>query len=134
MNDIRGQDKGAARAPRERALLQARLSFANGAMSYNCRVTQISAGGVRIAIEGHSPLPEHLHITIPQRGIDSPARLVWRTEDSAGLAFHGHERAPEPAPRGLRERIRELEAENAALRAKVTALSGELKQRIDDGY
>ena len=129
----RAQASSERRAPRERAFLQGRVSFANGSMSFTCRVTQISTTGCRIALESHAPLPERIRIAIPQRGIDTQARLVWRSEDSAALAFLGGETAPGADADHLRRRLRELEAENAALKARITLLLAEIKQK-DEGY
>ena len=58
---------------------------------------------------------------------------MWRNEDSAALAFLAGETAPSAETDSLRERLRALESENAALRARITLLLAEIKQK-DEGY
>ena len=121
------------RAPRERAFLQAIISFAGGAVSFPCFVTQISASGAKIALDAQISLPEHFHIAIPQKGVDREARLVWRNEVSAALVFDVAEKSVEYNTRGLERRLRAVEAENALLRTQVASLTARLKHQTE-GY
>ena len=125
-----GKDR---RAHRERAFLQARISFAGGSMSYPCFVTQISATGAKIALDAQVSLPERFHITIAQRNVDREARRVWQKEGSAALVFLAPEKSVKSDVRDLERRLRALEAENARLRAQISALSTRLKDQAE-GY
>jgi len=120
-------------APRERALLQARVSFAGGSMSFSSRVTQISATGARIAIKDDVAIPEHFQIAIPQKGIDCGARLVWRRAGHAGIIFKAAASPSDQTLQNLQLRIQELEAENKALKATIETLNARSSQ-FDTNY
>ena len=48
-------------------------------------------------------------------------RVAWQREEEAGVRFEG---APdEPDVRALKQRVRELEAENARLRSRILQLT-----------
>lgn len=120
------------RAPRERAFLQARLSYADGAMSLPCAVIQISATGAKLMLPEELTLPEKFRIVIAQKGIDCPARLIWRRGGHGAIAFQLDEAgAPAKSVDAYRARVRELEAENASLREKVAQLTARLKQSTE---
>jgi hypothetical protein len=125
----------AHRAPRERTLLQAHVSYAGGSISFSCLVAQISATGAKIAVDGQTALPEYFQIASPQRGIDCGARLVWRRSGYAGIAFTVAQEAEvaADASQNPNPRLQTLEAENKALRATVDKLTAQLSKFLD-GY
>jgi hypothetical protein len=121
------------RKPRERAFLQAKLSFADGAVSFPCLAIQISATGAKLAIDDSISAPDRFQIEIPQRGVDCPAKMIWRRKGHMGVAFEQPDvRKPEPWEASL-ARLRELEAENEKLRASLLALTEQVS-RITDNY
>lgn len=110
-------------APRERTFLPARISFGeNGMLSTQCTVTQLSASGARLNVLASTTLPDRFELSIPQRSLARRVRLVWRRGDLAGVQFDDQ---PEEsaAPEDLQARVRELEAANAKLRARVAELT-----------
>jgi|SRR5579872_654628 len=112
------------RAPRERTFLPARISFGEGgALSTQCTVTQLSSGGARLNVPTSVTMPDRFDLAIPVRGLNCRARLVWRRGDQAGVAFDDAGELDEPAPEDPRAKIRELEAANAKLRARVAELA-----------
>jgi hypothetical protein len=123
------------RAQRERALLQACVSYAGGSISFPCLVTQISATDAKIAVNDQTAIPENFQIAIPQRGIDCSARLVWRRAGHAGIAFKAAPTAEvvPDASQHPKARLRALETENKALRATIVRLTAQL-DRFADGY
>jgi hypothetical protein len=125
----------AHRAQRERTLLQARVSYAGGSISFSCLVAQISATGAKIAVNDQTALPEYFQIAIPQRGIDCGARLVWRRAGHAGIAFKVAQEAAVvlDASQNPDPRLQALEAENKALRATIDKLTVQLSKFLD-GY
>ena len=125
----------ARRAPRERVLLQASVSYAGGSTSFPCLVTQISATGAKIAVNDDVAMPEYFQIAIPQRGTDCGARLVWRRAGHAGIAFEDAPAAAvvADASHDPNTRLQALEAENNAQRATIDQLTAQLK-RFVDGY
>jgi hypothetical protein len=123
----------AHRAQRERTLLQARVSYSGGSISFSCLVAQISATGAKIAVKDQTALPEYFQIAIPQRGIDCGARLVWRRAGYAGIAFKVAQEAEvaADASQNPNPRLQALEAENKALRATVDKLTAQLSKFLD---
>lgn len=121
------------RAPRERAFLKARLSFANGTMSFPCLVTQISATGARLAVDDDAALPDHFQIAIAQKGVDRAAKLIWRRDGQAAVEFAPVGDEDPSSLEAALARLRVLEAENISLRATVAKLTGQLKQTTE-GY
>ena len=117
------------RAARQRALLNAKISYADGQITIPCTVTQISDTGAKISIEDSVSLPDRVRIEIFQRGVDSQARLVWRRGREAGLAFMSQEPLEGGAARSKQDRIRELEDEVTSLRAVVADLRAQLRGR-----
>ena len=118
-------------APRERVMLTGNLSYLNGKFSMSCLVVQISTTGARLSVDGDVALPEKLQLTIPQRGIDCPARFVWRRGRQVGVVFEDYcgpltENSPQ-------QHARDLEAENLRLRALLAKLEARLKDR-QEGY
>ncbi len=121
------------RSPRERAFLQARLSFAHGAVSFPCVVTQISANGAKLSVSDDVSVPDRFQIEIPQRGIDCPAEMVWRRNGQVGVVFLKPDARKAEGWETSLARLRELESENAKLRANLLSLTEQLN-RITEGY
>ena len=117
------------RAVRQRALLNAKLSYADGQISIPCTVTQISDTGAKVSLEESVSLPDRVRIEIFQRGVDSQARRVWRRGREAGFAFAGQEVADTAPTRAKPDRIRELEDEITSLRAVIADLKTQLRGR-----
>lgn len=117
-----------ARAPRERAYMQARVSYANGAMSSPATVMQISAGGAKLNLSTEFALPEQFDISVPQKGLATRARLVWRKDSVVGVAFIADAAVARPDAEAARSShaTSALEEENAKLRKRV----GELTARL----
>jgi hypothetical protein len=60
-----------------------------GGISARCILTDLSASGARIAIEGATDLPETVILAIDQTGRRYRARVAWRRGHEAGLSFRG---------------------------------------------
>jgi len=120
------------RAPRERAFITARVSYADGAISSLCTVVQISATGAKIRIDASIALPAQFDIAIPQKSIDCRANLIWRRDELAGVAFVRADAAlAEMSPAEYKEKIAALEAANAKLKFQVAELITQV-QRLTD--
>jgi hypothetical protein len=122
----------ARRSLRVRTFLQARVTYGDGAMSTSCTVNQLSDVGARLNISGACSLPETFEVAIPQRNIARRARLVWRKDDQAGVDFIDDEedrRTPAADPAG---RIKELEAENAKLKAQIGLLMQQIGRLTEE--
>jgi hypothetical protein len=104
--------------------LPARIAFGeNGALSTQCTVTQLSSTGARLNVPASTTLPDRFELSVPQRNLATRVRLVWRKGDLAGVQFDGQPAEEGAGPEDLHARIRELEAANAKLRARVAELT-----------
>ena len=109
---------------RQRVFLKGRIIFNNGASSFDCLVRDLSASGARLVLSDATTLPQVFDLYIPQKDRTYRSILCWRREDGIGIVFEqaarpAHAAAPDPATaetEALRQRVAELEAENAALR------------------
>ena len=120
------KDAEGRRAPRQRAFLRAKLSYRDGAISFGCVVTQISATGAKINLPEELTLPERFRIEVAGKNIDRAAKLVRRDAEGAAIAFVDEDAGVELTMPALKERLRVLEAENKMLRANCDALAAQL--------
>jgi len=121
------------RVRRERTFLPARISFGeSGTLSTQCTVTQLSPMGARLAVPASLTLPDRFELSIPQRGATYRARLVWRKGDQGGVEFEAPEAAVAPTVESLQARVRELEAANAKLRARIAELVDQVTRLTED--
>lgn len=114
---------------RGRSYLGARIAFNGRASVADCLVRDFGPRGAGVAMSNTVMLPDIVDFEIGCRGLSTRARVVWRTQDRLGLAF------VEPVGAGTgsaavvsiatARRLRDLEAENAALRRRVADLAGE---------
>lgn len=121
------------RADRERAFLKAVIAFADGSITIPVTVVQTSAIGAKIMIDEGAVLPEKFLFAIPRRNFEGTARLVWRRQGYAGVAFETHEAVNSDPTDALRRRIEDLEKENAALRAELGHANTRIN-RLTEGY
>jgi hypothetical protein len=122
---------------RIRAFLRAQIIFNNRMSTIDCIIKNISPTGARIALNDSLTVPTEFEIYIPQRGRSHHARLVWRDKDAIGVDFVDVQAAPtpasgEPAPSATEARLRELEVQNAELKARVRILSKRLEDLGQD--
>jgi len=123
---------------RVRSFLRAQIIFNNRMTTIDCIIKNISSTGARVVLSDTLAVPTDFDIYIPQRNCSHRARLVWRDKDSIGIDFLDVLQAQAPvAPPppmhpdvpvfGGEARIRELEAQNAELKARVRALTKRLE-------
>ena len=117
---------------RERLFLPGRASYAHGAISTACTVLQLSATGARLNIEASFTIPEIFELSIPQRGIDCRARLVWREADKAGVEFLAEAPASEPSTDAYMAKIKNLEALNAKFKAQIAELTVQVRRLTEE--
>lgn len=119
-------DEDKRRAERKRTFIAGRMRFGRGALSSPCTVREMSETGARISFEPGVTLPQHFTLELPGRDFTREVELRWRHGDSAGIAFVDAQRSEAIDPE---TRIRQLEEENAALRAQVRDLRREIADR-----
>ncbi len=78
-------------------------------------------------------LPDVFGLSIPQKGISSLAKLVWRNEDQAGIDFlSGEDEKPVLTSADYIARINALEAENAKLKLQIGALLQQVSRLTEE--
>jgi hypothetical protein len=107
---------------RGRTYLGGRLAFNNQYCTIDCLVRNMSQNGAKLAFEGTVLLPGEFDLMLPQKGESRRARVVWRQQDEAGITFL------QPAGQGvvsieMARRVKKLEADRAALAARVAELT-----------
>jgi PilZ domain len=125
-------------ADRVRSFLRAQIIFNNRMTTIDCIIKNISPTGARVVLSDTLAVPTDFDIYIPQRNCSHRARLVWRDKDSIGIDFLDalQPQAAVAAPPPLlpdvpvfagEARIRELEVQNAELKARIRALTKRLE-------
>ena len=76
------------REDRQRVYYGGVLTFNSGWSTLACVVRNFNHRGVKIELDGSVLLPDRVDITIERRGWSRRARMVWRDEVGAGLAFN----------------------------------------------
>jgi PilZ domain len=89
----------------------------------DCLVRDFSESGARIEINGSATLPHSFELFFPLRQATFQAQVRWRGEREIGLTFENPETTPaDPMHAKLVQRVLQLEAENAELRARLDGL------------
>ncbi len=124
---------------RIRSFLRAQIIFNNRMSTIDCIIKNISATGAKIALNDTFAVPTEFDLYIPQKSRGHHARLVWRDKDSIGVEFMDGQPAavsatvaPEPPAIGGETRLRDLEVQNAELKARIRALCRRLEDLGQD--
>jgi hypothetical protein len=109
---------------RRRTLLGGRIAFNHCYSTLDCVVRNMSQNGAMLVFEDSITVPNEFDLMIPQKGESRRARIVWRQENETGVAFPQPTGADGVVSIETARRIKNLEAERAALKARVAELSG----------
>lgn len=112
----------ARKSERLRSLLRARIIFNNGSSTMECLIKNVSADGMRLALDDSLSLPGEFDLEVPHKGRTYRARLVWRGAGMIGVSFVPPSAQPMPTDTELQR----LERENAALRVQLRQLREQL--------
>ena len=110
---------------RTSSYLGGRVAFNHLYATTDCLIRNISPEGCRLVFHAPTALPAHFVLSIPTREQAINARLVWRTEKEAGVAFEVPE-ARQPVSLDMARRIKRLEDEKRLLQIRIQELSGEI--------
>jgi hypothetical protein len=126
-------------AERIRSFLRAQIIFNNRMSTIDCIIKNISATGAKIALNDTFAVPTEFDLYIPQKSRGHHARLIWRDKDSIGVEFTDGQTAaasptaaPELPAMGGETRLRDLEVQNAELKARIRALCRRLEDLGQD--
>lgn len=115
MQDRRKEQRG-------RTFLGSAVAFNNRCSTVDCSVRNLSENGARLEFAHAVLIPNEFDVMIRQKGSIRRARLVWRRELAAGVAFMASETGAGVSIETARQ-IRKLETEREALARRVAALS-----------
>ncbi len=63
-----------------------------------CTIRNVSLTGAQVRLSSGAILPERIVLTVPMRGEQRLAELVWREGDLAGFRFHDARELPDARP------------------------------------
>jgi hypothetical protein len=84
---------------------------------------QLLAGRRQGLFENTATVPDEFDLTIARKERSFRARMIWRRGDEAGLRFLELAQPAAPIPLDWARRLRDCEADKAALRRRVAELS-----------
>ncbi len=109
---------------RNRTLFRGKIIFNRRQSTLDCVVRNLSEGGALLVFPDSVPLPDLFELSIPVREESRMVRSRWRDSEHVGVAFAAADRQNEaPIPLDLVRRLRKLERENAALKARIAELT-----------
>lgn len=112
------------RSPRNRTFVGGQLIFNQRRSTLDCTVRNLSETGAMVRLSDTVTLPEIVELYLPVKRESHMARIRWRDRESSGLEFI-RETTPvsQPESLDLMRRIKQLEQENAQLRARIEQLT-----------
>ncbi len=126
----------ARRSERVRSLLRAQIIFNNRMSTVDCIIKNLSKTGAKLVLNDALSVPSEFELYVPQKSHSYRARLVWRDREAMGVEFLEASNAAQPhlqsSPGGVEGRVRELELQNAELKARIMVLSNKLRDLGQD--
>ena len=110
---------------RTSSYLGGRVAFNHLYATTDCLIRNTSPEGCRLVFHAPTALPAHFVLSIPSREQAINARVVWRTEKEAGVAFEIPAAVQPPISLDIARRIKRLEEEKRLLQIRIMELSGE---------
>jgi hypothetical protein len=114
---------------RSRTYLGGVVAFNKRSSTMDCVVRNFSPEGARIVFDAAVTLPDEFDLEIRQKERAFRARLAWRGETEAGVAFLDAVAQPVERPQGApipldwARKLRNCESQKAALQRRVAELS-----------
>lgn len=107
---------------RKRTYLGAQVVFNRRLNIYDCLIENMSDGGAKLVFAYPATIPSAFELLVRQRGESRRASVKWRSKLAAGVGFEDDTASPYVSLEATR-RIRGLEAERDALKARIAELS-----------
>jgi PilZ domain len=111
------------KAARSRTLLGGVIAFNRRKSTMDCQVRNFSRGGARVTFTNTAVVPDQFDLTIAHKERAFRARMAWRRFDEAGIEFLSEYDNDVAVPLELMQRLKESEAQKAALRTRLRQLS-----------
>ena len=107
---------------RQRTYLGAQVVFNRRQSIYDCLIRNMSDSGARLVFAQAAMIPTAFELVVNKGGESRWTEIKWRTHLTAGVSFATMSASPFVSLQATR-RIRQLEGEKAALKARVAELS-----------
>src|SRR5215468_7013750 len=111
------------KSARSRTYLGGTIAFNRRTSTMDCRVRNFSPAGAKVAFTNAVGVPDQFDLSIGRTERPLRARVVWRGVDEAGVAFLSEDEQAVPVPLEWAKRLRDCEAEKAALRRRIAQLT-----------
>jgi hypothetical protein len=109
---------------RSRTYLGGVIAYNKRKSSMDCHVRNFSPAGAKITFTNFAAIPDQFDLAITRKERSFRARMVWRGVNEAGVVFLDEYDQATPIPLELAKRLRDCEAEKAALRERIAQLDG----------
>src|SRR6187402_3209103 len=111
------------KASRSRTLLGGVIAFNKRASTMDCQVRNLSAGGAKVTFSNTAVVPDQFDLKIARKERSFQVRTIWRAPNEIGVVFLSEYNQDVPIPFEWAKRLRDCEAEKAALRKRIAQLS-----------
>lgn len=112
------------RSIRNRTLIGGKIIFNQRQWTLDCTVRNLSEDGALLIFPDSVTLPEFFELYLPLKRESRMVRGRWRDSEHIGVSFSPLARQNDaPIPLDLVRRLRRLEQENAALKARIAELT-----------
>ncbi|WP_186419029.1 PilZ domain-containing protein [Bosea sp. CS1GBMeth4] len=112
------------RSARTRTFIGGKVIFNQRQSTLDCTVRNLSDDGALLVFPDSVTLPDLFELYFPLKRESRMARSRWRDGDRIGVAFAAPAKQDaEPVQLDLMRRLRQLEQENAALKARIVELT-----------
>ena len=108
---------------RTRTYFGGQIAFNQRSSLMDCLVRNISGAGAKLEFTHTVTVPQVFDLAIPKNDRTLRAKVIWRRADEAGVAFLEDRSDSPPISFDLVRRLKQYEAEKAALQRCVEELS-----------
>jgi hypothetical protein len=109
---------------RARVIYSGVIAYDERRSTMNCVVRNFSEEGVKVEFDNTALLPDEIDLLIAKKSRAFNAKIVWRSDREAGLAFRSNG-ANLPIPLDWARRFRASESERRKLKGQIAQLLSE---------
>jgi hypothetical protein len=111
--------------PRNRVYYGGMVAFNARNSTLDCLVRNFSQRGAKIELENSAMLPDRVDFEVARRGLSCVARLVWRDQNAAGLAFSEEREMGDVVQLDWARKLRASERANRRLKFRLDQILSE---------
>jgi hypothetical protein len=109
---------------RARVIYSGVIAYDQRRSTMNCVVRNFSEDGVKVEFDNTALLPDEIDLLIAKKSHAFNAKIIWRSDREAGLAFRSNG-ANLPIPLDWARRLRASESERRKLKGRIAQLLSE---------